>query len=147
MNLLNKLKKQNLSKNKKGFTLVEIIVVLVILAVLAAAAIPTMLGFVNDARDKQYIAEARTVYVAAQTVATEQFAVKGTDFDTSGTVAGLATSSGEWDKKFAGLLGTDAVGVVLVETTNGKVDRIEYTPAKEKAKKITINAGNEIVIG
>ena len=38
-----------LHKNKKGFTLVEIIVVLVILAILAAAAIPTMLGFVNDA--------------------------------------------------------------------------------------------------
>ena len=49
----------------QGFTLVEIIVVLVILAILAAFTIPTMLGFVADARGKAYIAEAREVYVAA----------------------------------------------------------------------------------
>lgn len=56
---------------KKGFTLVEIIVVLVVLAILAAFTIPTMLGFVADAKGKAYIAEAREVYVAAQVVATE----------------------------------------------------------------------------
>lgn len=39
-------------RNKKGFTLIEIIVVLVILAILAAAAIPTMLGFVNSGDEK-----------------------------------------------------------------------------------------------
>ncbi|MFR5751272.1 type IV pilin protein [Faecalibacillus intestinalis] len=32
--------------NKKGFTLVEIIVVLVILAILAAIAVPSVLGYV-----------------------------------------------------------------------------------------------------
>lgn len=58
-------------RGKKGFTLVEIIVVLVVLAILAAFTIPTMLGFVADAKGKAYIAEAREVYVAAQAVATE----------------------------------------------------------------------------
>ena len=33
--------------NKKGFTLVEIIVVLVILAILAAIAVPSVLGYVK----------------------------------------------------------------------------------------------------
>lgn len=56
---------------KQGFTLVEIIVVLVVLAILAAFTIPTMLGFVEDAKAKAYIAEAREVYVAAQATATE----------------------------------------------------------------------------
>ena len=36
--------------SKKGFTLVEIIVVLVILAALAALALPSMLGFVENAK-------------------------------------------------------------------------------------------------
>lgn len=66
---MSKLKKQ--LANPKGFTLVELIVVLVILAILAAFTIPAMLGFVEDARGKAAIAEAREVYLAAQTVATE----------------------------------------------------------------------------
>ena len=36
--------------NKKGFTLVEIIVVLVILAILAAIAVPSVLGYVEEKR-------------------------------------------------------------------------------------------------
>ena len=66
MELMNRIR-----KSRKGFTLVEIIVVLVILAILAAFTIPTMLGFVADARGKAYIAEAREVYVAAQATVTE----------------------------------------------------------------------------
>lgn len=70
-------------RGKKGFTLVEIIVVLVILAILAAFTIPTMLGFVADAKGKAYIAEAREVYVAAQAVATEYSGqLQMTDSDT-----------------------------------------------------------------
>lgn len=72
MELINRMR-----KNRKGFTLVEIIVVLVILAILAAFTIPTMLGFVGDARGKAYIAEAREVYVAAQSTATEYSAKLG----------------------------------------------------------------------
>ena len=64
-----KLKKQLI--NLKGFTLVELIVVLVILAILATFTIPAMLGFVEDAREKAAIAEAREVYVAGQAAATE----------------------------------------------------------------------------
>lgn len=45
--------------NKKGFTLVEIIVVLVILAILAAIAVPSVLGYVEEAKKEKYIAEAR----------------------------------------------------------------------------------------
>lgn len=66
-------------KQDQGFTLVEIIVVLVILAVLAAFTIPTMLGFVEEAKAKAYIAEAREVYVAAQAVASEYIGLSGTN--------------------------------------------------------------------
>lgn len=70
---------KKLRQNKKGFTLVEIIVVLVILAILAAITIPTMLGFVNDARNKALVNEARTAYVAAQSIASETYAIQQKD--------------------------------------------------------------------
>ena len=41
--------------NKKGFTLVEIIVVLVILAILAAIAVPSVLGYVEEAKKKNIL--------------------------------------------------------------------------------------------
>lgn len=64
--MINKLK-----KNQKGFTLVELIVVLVILAILAAFTIPAMLGFINDAKGKANVAQAREVKMAYQSAATE----------------------------------------------------------------------------
>ena len=52
---------------KKGFTLVELIVVLVILAILAALLVPTLIGYIDKAREKQIVAETRQVVMAAQT--------------------------------------------------------------------------------
>lgn len=68
---------KKMKKNRKGFTLVEIIVVLVILAILAAFTIPAMLGFVDDAKGKASIATAREVYIAAQSASTEVAGTKG----------------------------------------------------------------------
>lgn len=59
-------------RNKKAFTLIELIVVIAIIGVLVAILVPTMTGFVNDARVATANANARTVYSIAQAEATFQ---------------------------------------------------------------------------
>ena len=55
-----------MKKNNKGFTLVELIVVLVILAILAAILVPALLGYIDRAREKQYVLNAKSWLTAAQ---------------------------------------------------------------------------------
>ena len=52
--------------NDKGFTLVELIVVLVILAILAAILVPALLGYIDRARNQQYVLNAKSWLTATQ---------------------------------------------------------------------------------
>ena len=118
-------------KNKKGFTLVEIIVVLVILAILAAAAIPTMSGFVDDAKGKAEVANARAAYVASQTIATEQSALGNND----ATIVTAITKD-----KICTLTGIDSADFTSAtpDVENGKVKSLVYVG---KTHTVTITAG------
>ena len=72
-----------MKKNNKGFTLVELIVVLVILAILAAILVPALLGYIDKARNSQYVEEAHSIYTAAQAYETELYAKGATSAETS----------------------------------------------------------------
>lgn len=58
----------------KGFTLVELIVVMVILTLLAAILVPSLLGWIDEAKGKQYILSARSIYMSAQAIESEKYA-------------------------------------------------------------------------
>ena len=64
--------------NKKGFTLVELIVVLVILAILATLLIPTLTGYIDKAKEKDVIAQTRQTVMATQTLVDEKYGIKET---------------------------------------------------------------------
>ncbi len=96
--------------NKKGMTLVEVIVVLVILAILAAILVPSMVGWINKAKEKTVLAEARAVYLAAQTIASEKYG-------TSTTVENFADADLREVEKLAGVA-TNSVTVVEVDDAN-----------------------------
>lgn len=150
MELINKLR-----KSRKGFTLVEIIVVLVILAILAAFTIPSMIGFVGDARKKASIAQAREVYVAAQAAATETVGTQGAtkvDADDLGTALSQtksgATITPPSNAAIVKYLGTDipatATWTVVVDagaatTATGKITSVTYTDASGYENIITPN--------
>jgi prepilin-type N-terminal cleavage/methylation domain-containing protein len=53
---------KKLIKNKKGFTLIELIVVIAILAVLAAILIPSIMNYVAQARTARNDSNARALY-------------------------------------------------------------------------------------
>ena len=63
--------------SNKGFTLVELIVVLVILAILAALLVPTLIGYIDEARAKKYLPNAQACVEAAQAMFSQQFALNG----------------------------------------------------------------------
>lgn len=132
-------KVQNLKKNKRGMTMIEIIVVLVILAILAAFMIPSMLGFVDDARGKAYVAEARTCYIAAQTIATEEAAFGAAD----DTIVAKITVDND---RFKSLVGPEVVtGLTSVTATvnNGAVASLIFV---KDGTTVTITPGAAAVV-
>lgn len=88
--------------NKKGFTLIELIVVIAILAILAAILVPAIINYVSQAGDSRDQANARSIYseVSIELATTEATTITlPTDFpdscevfETSDTTATAATT-------------------------------------------------------
>lgn len=129
--LVNK-KRNNLKKNKKGFTLVEVIVVLVILAILAAILVPAMIGWINKANEKTAVVEGRNVLLALQTVASDTYNPnKKTSSLKNGTLAGQSDAQ----------LKQDMIDLTEDEGILDKVTGIEMASVA-KVKKFTYINGD-----
>jgi type IV pilus assembly protein PilA len=117
MSLFAKAKK--IKENKKGFTLVELIVVLVILAILAAFLVPALTGYIDKAKEKSIIAETRSVVMAAQTLSDEAYA----KVNKGATITAPAAADVQ---ALAEVSGT--VSDITYDTTNSaKVKSLKYT--------------------
>lgn len=131
--------RKNGKKALKGFTLVEIIVVLVILAILAAAMIPALTGYIDKAKEKTLVAEARSVLTAAQTLTSEAYGLgKTVQSASSGT---YTTGYGWADILKLADIPADTGEIISITSDGKKVTGLEYGNKKSK-KKVTF-ASNE----
>ena len=137
-------------KDKKGFTLVEIIVVMVILAVLAAVAIPSMIGFARDARSRALVTEARACLVAAQAIATEVDLIGDDSISIPRNGPGTSSIGTDFDavlnKRFSQMLApdiTDLSRITQIEHSNGVVTKLVYVrkDVGSNGTRITVQPG------
>ena len=115
---------RNKMKEAKGFTLVELIVVLVILAILAALLVPALTGYIDRANEQKIVAQTRQAVMAAQTIASEQYAVKK---DLTGKDDTLKDGSTKYSKAIADLGEVEESNIKSVEAKDGVVNTLTYS--------------------
>lgn len=75
--------------NKKGFTLVEIVIVIVIIAILAAMLVPALTQWINKSKMKTFTSACGTIRTAVASQVSENYAT-----DSNASVASL--TSDDW---------------------------------------------------
>ena len=138
MNLVERLK-----KDKKGFTLVEMIVVIVIIGILLAILVPGMFKYIQKAKDKQILVNARTAYLDIQMAAQEAYGANGitgndvqTAFQGKTYTAGsnvVSVKSGAV-KVTVDIPGGGKVTEVAIDADTGKVTDMKYTLGEKEVE-------------
>lgn len=145
INTLLKRRMENTKKNKKGFTLVELIVVLVIIAILAAVLVPTMSGYISRARKTAAQSDCKSIVTAYQAaVADNMDAITANNADIEITSAPAADTAAKKivdsakdygaNKSIVGVTkasGANPVGINRVKVSaDGALTELIYTVGK-----------------
>lgn len=149
-------KMKNKKSNKKGFTLVELIVVLVILGILIAMLVPTLTGYIDKANKQKAQANAKMLLTATQSMAAEEYQALEVSTDTTpkgnlitdGTTAipvkddikPLGAGPKDPDLvKLAEIGGKYATGTQFLCDKDGTVKEITFVSKDEKYKAVYTN--------
>lgn len=147
MNVFNTaMKKKN--KNRKGFSLVELIVCLVIMAILAAALVPTLIGYIKQTRQSNAKNEAAACVSAAQTIASSAFADPDGVYHNQGEGGDVKIVNGTVDSssditaviEYLAEVKDDSVVSVTFDANN-TVETLKYSAENGQTVDYAVNAG------
>ncbi len=140
MNIYNTAMKKK--KNRKGFSLVELIVVLVIMAILAAALVPTLIGYIRQTRESNAKNEASMVVQAAQTISSGAFASANGEY----TVEGISKAI-TLDKIKANPTDSDYISAAkYLAEVKGKITTITVDSATFKVTDVVYTTENGVKV-
>ena len=124
---------KNRSKDKKGFTLAELLIVVAIIAVLVAIAVPIFSGQLEKAKEAADAANLRAAYAIA---AVQAIGADGADA-VKGETTVTITQTGKWDhvEEIAGVNPND--DTVLKAVAAGDKVEVAVEDGKIKFTKVT----------
>lgn len=125
---------QNLKKDKKGFTLIEMIVVIVIIGILLAILVPGMFKYIDKAKDKQIEIDARSAYLEIETAIGEIYKNRDVSladvnafFTTNSTLAGPSKLIIKDHEVEFTIPDNGIVEEVNIDTNTGAILKMKYT--------------------
>ncbi len=133
--------------NKKGFTLVELVIVVAVMAVLVAVAIPTVKSVVGTAEDAVDKTNARTIESQIKLELADQVSKEGsgaaltaTEIDTALTAAQLGIDGAFKYDSTAGTVVAIAADATVTGNTNYKI--VFDSDAATTDALVTVTAGS-----
>lgn len=131
------IKRNKKLNNRKGFTLIELIVVIAILGILAAVLVPQLGGFTDKAKQAQVLSDAAALATAADAILVEKGSVSSTDNTAIASLAGITLTSSTT---------LNVTATTLIGGASTPVPFTYQTTVKNKSFAATRNSTGEIAI-
>lgn len=119
--------------NRKGFTIVELVIVIAVIAILAGVLIPTFSGIVKKAKENAALQEAKNEYTNVYAIALSNDGIIDTkDTDTTANITVAESGTGHTITTAKYIFTFDANGKLTAAEEVGDADKFTYAVDQTK---------------